>query len=304
MKKSVLLLSLFVIFIPISAISEEKMKIAILDLKPVGVSAKISGIISNMLRTDLINTGKYTVIERTQMKEILGEQGFQQTGCTDQECAIQIGKLMSARKILIGEVSSMKKEMIITVRIVDVELGVSDYAARENAPDEKSLDSAIKRLSRKLTGEIGGRGFSPYTGYYLRGLIPGWAQLYSGQKIKGYIFLGSFMLTGAFMGYMIYDFNTKRSAYEDMKTGTLNDYNDKYKASEDAAKVAKLSAGLFAAVYIANLVDVIFFSNTDNLNLTRALDTYDQNKTLLTFDTYGSSAGNINTFNVMMSTHF
>ncbi len=137
-----------------SGFTQEKMRIAILDLKPEGVSVQISKVVSNMLRSDLINLGNFTVVERSQMDKILKEQGFQQTGCTDQECAVELGRLMSTKKILIGEISPLGNEIIISVRIVDVEKGVAEYSAREKSHSVNQLDQAITELTEKLSNRI------------------------------------------------------------------------------------------------------------------------------------------------------
>jgi hypothetical protein len=57
------------------------------------------------------------------MNEILKEQGFQQTGCTTQECVIQIGRLIGVSKIIAGSVGKIGSMYVITVRIVNVENG-------------------------------------------------------------------------------------------------------------------------------------------------------------------------------------
>ena len=83
----------------------QRMLVAVLDLEAKGVSKIISGAVTDIMRSEMVKTGLFTIVERGQMDEILKEQGFQQTGCTDQACAVKIGKLISARKILIGEVN-------------------------------------------------------------------------------------------------------------------------------------------------------------------------------------------------------
>lgn len=140
-----------------AAIAQDKTRIAILELKADGVPARTARTVSNMLRISFINTGKFHVVERSQMDGILKEQGFQQSGCTDQECAVQLGKLMSARKILIGEVSMLGPVIITTVRLVDVEKGLSEYAAQEKAESEVNLDQAVTMLTNKIIANIEGR---------------------------------------------------------------------------------------------------------------------------------------------------
>lgn len=136
------------------AFSAEKTRIAVLELKSEGVPQRTARTVSNMLRTSLINTGKFLVIERSQMDAIFKEQGLQQTGCTDQSCAVQLGRLMSANKILVGEVSMLGTAIITTIRIVDVEKGFSEYAAQEKADTEANLDTAVSVLTKKLVASI------------------------------------------------------------------------------------------------------------------------------------------------------
>ena len=156
MKKIASLFLLVLLTINVSpSLAQEKMRIAVLDLTVDGVPARTARTVSDMLRSDLVNTGKFIVIERAQMEEILKEQGFQKSGCTDQECAVQLGKIMSARKILVGSVSPLGATIILNVRIVDVENAVVEFAAKEKADSEAVLDAAVAILTRKLVEKTG-----------------------------------------------------------------------------------------------------------------------------------------------------
>ncbi|HPO44428.1 MAG TPA: CsgG/HfaB family protein [Spirochaetota bacterium] len=155
MNKSLLLvLAVIVCVSPVPLYAAEKMQVAVLDLKPREVSKIVTGAVSDIIRSEMVKTGLFTVVERAQMNEILKEQGFQMTGCTDQACAVQVGKLLSARKILVGEINRVGKAFMITVRIVDVEKGVSEFAANEKAENEDVLDKAGAGITRKLAQNI------------------------------------------------------------------------------------------------------------------------------------------------------
>ena len=58
--------------------------------------------------------------------KILKEQKFQQSGCTDQQCAAQIGKMLNADQMLLANVIYDKegKYASTTLRLVDVENAV------------------------------------------------------------------------------------------------------------------------------------------------------------------------------------
>ncbi|MDY6968163.1 MAG: CsgG/HfaB family protein, partial [Spirochaetota bacterium] len=215
----------FILLSVISVNAAEKIRVAVLDLKAVGIAEKVSGTVSNMIRIDLVNIGKFFVVERTQMDEILKEQGFQKTGCTDQECAVELGRMMSARKILLGEVSSLENSIIITVRIVDVEKGVSEFAAREKAESKDELDNAVSRIVEKLSEQIEQEGetWSITDAYYMRGFVPGWGQMYAGNKMKGIIFGSTFIAACAITVFSVLNYNNAKSDYDDLPSGADRD---------------------------------------------------------------------------------
>jgi curli biogenesis system outer membrane secretion channel CsgG len=135
-------------------ITKESMRIAIMEIKSDSVSKKTVNAVSNLLRTELINIGSFTIIERAQIDSILKEQGLQQTGCTDQTCVVEMGKILSARKVLVGEISTIGKAIILTTRIVDVEKGISEFGTSEKADSEDNLDKAVYNIAQKLASKI------------------------------------------------------------------------------------------------------------------------------------------------------
>jgi TolB-like protein len=129
-----------------------KERIAVLDLKTVDVTAAKSRVISELIRTELINTNKYIVIERSQVDMIFREHGFSSLGVTDDTSAVKIGKLLTAHKILIGSVMKLGESIVVTARVVDVEKGIAEYSARVTAADDESLVGETASLVDMLTG--------------------------------------------------------------------------------------------------------------------------------------------------------
>ena len=56
-------------------------------------------------------------------EEVLKEQGFQQSGCTTDECMVQIGRLIGVQKIIGGSISKVGNIYSVSSRIVNVETG-------------------------------------------------------------------------------------------------------------------------------------------------------------------------------------
>ena len=58
------------------------------------------------------------------MEEILTEQGFQQTGCTSDECVVEVGKIVGVQQMVGGSISKVGNVFSVSARIVNVETGV------------------------------------------------------------------------------------------------------------------------------------------------------------------------------------
>ncbi len=264
--------SIFCIFLMIiasaGAFGQEKITIAVLDLQPKGTSKIVAGVVTDIIRSEMIKTGLYVVIERSQMDEIMKEQSFQLTGCVEQSCAVQIGKILSASKVLVGELGAVGSAFMITVRIVDVEKGSSEFAANERSENEDGLDAAAVSLTKKLSQSIVDQNPDYFVarrkpmGYYFRGFVPGWSQIYAGSDTKGYILAGAFVAAAGFMGYSLYDWSAKKKDYEDLGDGTPQSKMDsKYNTAEKAATVANVAIYMAAGVYLLNWIDVLFFTD-------------------------------------------
>jgi len=140
---------------------EEKLRLAILDLGAKDISAMTASKVSELLRTTMFNAGLFTLIERNEMETILKEQKLTLTGCTDEKCGIQVGRLLSANKILVGTVMQLGEKIIINARIVDVEKGKLDFAEMTSCTKESELDTACVEFANKLTARITGRPYQP-----------------------------------------------------------------------------------------------------------------------------------------------
>jgi len=281
MKRIFLFIFAVSVFFSVPAAAEEKMQIAVLDLQPKGVTKTVAGAASSIIRSEMVRTGHFAVVERSQMDAIFKEQGLQQLGCTDQACAVEMGKMLSARKILIGEVTKIGTSMIITVRIVDVEKGRSDFAAKEKADNEESLDRAGENITRKLVQNI--LGYAPeYSvearttkGYYARAVVPGWGQLYADKNIKGYAFSGLFAASAGFTVYSFINYKSMEKKYNDVPRGApQSEFDSKLNDKKSAGNLFLYGSIFTGAVYLANWIDILFFSVPDFSDKT-ALNTYE-----------------------------
>ena len=63
-------------------------------------------------------------MERAQMETILKEQGFAQSGaCDGSECAVEVGKLLSIDRMVVGSLGQIGSSWSLSLRAVDVSTG-------------------------------------------------------------------------------------------------------------------------------------------------------------------------------------
>jgi len=132
---------------------EERITIAILDLEASGVSTAEAVSITNRIRNELFLTGRYKVVERGAMQEILTEVGFQMAGCTSSECIVQAGRILGVQQMVAGSLDKLGQLYTINLRMINVETGEILAVASADCRDEiedvalKSTKEAVEKLT-------------------------------------------------------------------------------------------------------------------------------------------------------------
>jgi TolB-like protein len=198
---------IFAILYCYQSIASERVPIAVLELNAEGISASDARIISDRLRTDLFRMGEFTVLEREKMNDILNEQGFQQTGCTTNECAVEIGKLIGVKKIVAGYIGKIGSLITLNIRLIDVQTGEVTRTATEDCRCTlediltNSVHNAAKQLSGKQNKDIQNpppKFFSAYVKsiFIEPGMGLGFGNLGSDKMAIGCIVTGDFFHIG------------------------------------------------------------------------------------------------------------
>ena len=100
---------------------KSKLQIAVIDLSNTGgLSQQESVTLTNRLRSMLVRTDAFIVLERGKMEGILQEQGFQQSGCTSTECVVEMGKMLNVQKIISGSIGKVGKIYTIDISLIDI----------------------------------------------------------------------------------------------------------------------------------------------------------------------------------------
>lgn len=151
----ILLLNFSICFLSLLSAEDTKTNAAVMDLEAKeGITIGIASILSDSLRTHLLNTKKFTIVERENMKQILKEQTFQLSGCTSDTCIVEAGQLLSVRKMFAGSIGKLGTTYVINLKIIDVQSGQIEKSEEEKCVrcEEDALPDSIKKIANKIIG--------------------------------------------------------------------------------------------------------------------------------------------------------
>ncbi len=144
---------LFTIVLPLSLLSANTA--ALNQLTGSGMDEGEAIALTNALRGELTRTGSFEMMERSQINEILAEQGFQLSGaCADDACVVEMGQLLAVQSMFMGHVGKVGQTYSVSVRQIDVESGrvIKDVTANHRGDIDDVLTDVLPSVARQLAG--------------------------------------------------------------------------------------------------------------------------------------------------------
>ena len=130
-----------------------KSNIAVVQLLGGNISKSAIVALTDRLRFELFQTNYFQVIERDIMDEILMEQGFQQSGCTTNECAVEMGKLINVENIISGSINKVGNTFSSSIKMINIQDGniVKIISFDYSGPIDEMLKRGMKKIAIELT---------------------------------------------------------------------------------------------------------------------------------------------------------
>ena len=116
--------------------------IAIVDFEGIDVSENQARALTQRLTSEMIALEVYQVLERSEMKRLLDEQKVQYSGCVNMKCAVEIGKMIGAKFMVVGSISNLGSTYSIDARLINVETSESYVSAKYDTSGE--IDMLLK----------------------------------------------------------------------------------------------------------------------------------------------------------------
>ena len=125
---------------------------AVPNIRATEVSQAVVATCRSYVETALFKTQAFSVLSYTDVEQVLSAQEFSISDCTDEECAVQIGKLLAAEQIVVGELAAVEGQMVLSIRLVDVSSGRSLQAETVQVASVDELQDKAFEATYRLAG--------------------------------------------------------------------------------------------------------------------------------------------------------
>ena len=124
--------------------TNSKVTTAVIDFDGLGITTMEAITLTQRLAGEMVKTNAFILVDRSQMKEILSEQGFQQSGCTSAECAVEIGNLLGVEQMVSGSFGKIGETYTIEAKLFSVE--TSETIRAVNKTYKGAVDELITQV--------------------------------------------------------------------------------------------------------------------------------------------------------------
>jgi TM2 domain-containing membrane protein YozV len=193
------------------------------------------------------------------MREVMQEQGYTEVECSSEECAAEVGAMLGVQFMISGAIGKLGDTYTIDAKMFEVATGAA--AKTKNTTYVGKVDGLITEIEilawemmgldppKDLLKRRGGgspvtatpvfKGKSRFGAMLRSAVMPGWGQMYSGEKTMGWAFLGGELIVAglAFSAY---------SAYATANSD-LTAFNQQYNISTDPAQIQDLRSKILQA---------------------------------------------------------
>lgn len=128
--------------------------VTVLDFQVDQVSDSEMRTVISLLSSALFRTGRLTVIDVTERDSLLKEIEFSVKDCTDQNCQLEIGKLLAAEYIVVGRFAKLGKRFVLSVKMLETATSRTVSAADGAYTELDEVVRDMPKLATQLAGAV------------------------------------------------------------------------------------------------------------------------------------------------------
>ena len=143
--------------------AENKVKIAVLDLKPVGVDAPLASGATSLLASELVKLDVFRVISRDDIRSMLSFEKERQAlgGEADQAYLTEIGSALGVDYTVAGSLAKVGQGFVLSLTLSNTKSALVENRVTENIAQQDRIVAAVAKDARMLVSKIlaGRQGF-------------------------------------------------------------------------------------------------------------------------------------------------
>jgi TolB-like protein len=143
----------------------KKTKVAVVDFQLHGEGYETKDIgkfVAEWLITALVRDGRFEVIERRLLEKVLTEQQLGLSGIIDEDSASKLGRMLGAKVVISGSILSLKDQIEVNARIIDVQTGSVIAAESVKSQTAGGLEDLVFQMAQAIIRDF------PLEGYVVR----------------------------------------------------------------------------------------------------------------------------------------
>lgn len=133
---------------------EAQERLAVFDFNVTsGMTDETAVTLTNRFRNAMAQEGQFTMVERSAIEQVLQEQRFSVSDIADPDNAPELGRLLTARKLIVGDIGKVGQTYSIFVRLIDAQTGsIERSETLEYRGPQDGLLSELDVLAQKISG--------------------------------------------------------------------------------------------------------------------------------------------------------
>ncbi len=142
---------------------QKKLNVAVMDFDARGgISKEEAATLSDAFQAELAGMGDFVLVDRQRIRQILEEQGFQQSeACSQVECIVEAGKILNVERMFAGTIGKVGELFSVNIQSIDIATAqiVSNRSRQHRGEVEELLSDIIPDLAKQMAADLTGKAY-------------------------------------------------------------------------------------------------------------------------------------------------
>ena len=132
-------------------------RIAVLPFTPdEKISKQAMAYLTEIFTVEMVNSRKFTVVERARLDAALKEMQMQSGDMFDESSAVELGKMSGAEMVFFGSIFRFGGKELLSIKGMDIKTATLKYAKQEKGGTDIMLEKAVKLMAKQIIEETVG----------------------------------------------------------------------------------------------------------------------------------------------------